>query len=253
MKKTERPWALVTGACGGIGRAIVAEFVDEGYQVIATDIYTTSDLSQNEHVEYLPLDLVELQAGSGQREKFLDEVRSHTKDMGLKALVNNAALQILGSTKEVSLEDWQSTLNVNLSAPFILIQSFIDDLITAGGSVVNIASVHSKATKPGFVAYATSKAALAGLTRALAVDLGGGIRINSINPAATNTKMLLDGFIGREALYSELGKVHPIERIASPTEIARVVVFLVSDEANFMTGCAIDVDGGVLSRLHDLN
>jgi NAD(P)-dependent dehydrogenase (short-subunit alcohol dehydrogenase family) len=101
------------------------------------------------------------------------------------------------------------------------------------------------------VCYATSKAALVGLTRALAVDLGSRVRVNAINPAAVATPMLLDGFKGKEALYAALGGMHPLGRIAEPAEIAQVALFLASRKAAFITGAAFDVDGGILSRLHD--
>jgi NAD(P)-dependent dehydrogenase (short-subunit alcohol dehydrogenase family) len=106
-------------------------------------------------------------------------------------------------------------------------------------------------TKSAFISYATSKAALQGLTRALAVDLGGRVRINVIQPAATDTSMLREGFAGNEAGLAALGQYHPAHRLAIPDEIAAAVLFLVSDECRFMTGSVINVDGGIGSRLHD--
>lgn len=251
MSNDKRPWALITGANGGIGRALVDEFVNDGYRVIATDISDEINYQESSYVNYISLDLRDFVSGNENKDKFVSEVRSLTKDEGLKALVNNAAVQILGSVKEVTVEDWKATLDVNLSAPFFLVQSFMEDLVTGEGSVVNVASVHSKATKPAFLAYATSKAALVGLTHALAVDIGDKFRVNGVNPAATETEMLLDGFKGKVELYNELQQSHPLNCIAKPKEIAKTVVFLASEGASFMTGTTIDVDGGVLSRLHD--
>lgn len=251
MNNHKRPWALITGANGGIGRVLVDEFVSEGYAVIATDILDESKGYTSEYVNYISLDLRSFISCNKSKVKFVSEVRSLIKGQGLKVLVNNAAVQILGSVKEINIEDWKRTLDVNLSAPFILSQSFLDDLIIGDGSVVNIASVHSKATKPSFIAYATSKAALVGLTHALAVDIGDRVRVNAVNPAATETEMLMNGFAGKMNFYRELERVHPLNRIAKPQEVAKAVVFLSSDGASFMTGATIDVDGGVLSRLHD--
>ena len=149
------------------------------------------------------------------------------------------------------MQDWHDTLDVNLLAPFLLTQALLNNLERGNGSVVNISSVHARATKPGFVCYATSKAALAGLTRALAVDLGSRVRVNSINPAAVITPMLLEGFKGRDDQYAELAKMHPLGRIAEPSEIAQMAVFLASNKASFISGTAFNVDGGILSRLHD--
>jgi NAD(P)-dependent dehydrogenase (short-subunit alcohol dehydrogenase family) len=111
--------------------------------------------------------------------------------------------------------------------------------------------VHAKATKPGIVCYATSKAALAGLTRSLAVDLGARIRVNSVNPAAVNTPMLVDGFRNGPEKLQLFARMHPLDRIAEPSEVANVVLFLASDRAAFMSGASIDVDGGIMARLHD--
>ena len=136
-------------------------------------------------------------------------------------------------------------------APFLLIQGLLPELKKAKGSVVNIASVHSISTKPGFVCYATSKTALVGLTKAMAVDLGPDVRINAICPGATATAMLLSGFEGKGQEFKQLSKMHPLERIAQPTEIADVALFLLSQQASFITGASLSVDGGIGVRLHD--
>ena len=158
---------------------------------------------------------------------------------------------MLNRTADVRVSDWDETLETNLIAPFLLIQSLLPDLERARGSVVNIASVHATATKPGFVCYATSKAALVGMTRVLAVDLGPRVRINCISPAATATPMLMAGFADKPAQFLELGQMHPMERIAEPAEVAQTAIFLASEQASFITGACLSVDGGIAGRLHD--
>jgi len=123
-------------------------------------------------------------------------------------------------------------------------------LLATGGCVLNIGSVHANATKPGFVSYATSKAALHGLTRALAVDLGERCRVICLAPAATETDMLRAGFEHNPGGLEQLASMHPLNRLATPQEIARLAVVLAS-EAQFCTGSTVYADGGVLSRLHD--
>jgi NAD(P)-dependent dehydrogenase (short-subunit alcohol dehydrogenase family) len=140
---------------------------------------------------------------------------------------------------------------VNLIAPFVLIRELLSCLSNANGSVVNINSIHGTLTKPGFVCYATSKAALGGLTKSTAVELGGQVRVNAINPAATATPMLVAGFEDKESALRELGRMHPIGRIAKPEEIAQAAVFLASEQASFITGACLNVDGGMAARLHD--
>lgn len=241
-------FALITGASGSIGKALCQAFTDNGYYVIATDIIDSDEIICD---SFIKADLgalchsdIEL---SGFTEKVLRELDGH----GLHILVNNAATQILGAVNELSTENWMRTLDVNLTAPFLLAQSFLSLLQKTNGSIINISSVHATATKPNFVAYATSKAALSGLTQSLAIDLAPEVRVNAVNPAATNTPMLLEGFLGKKDKYDELKKMHPLERIAEPEEIADVVVFLASDKAKFITGINMDIDGGILRRLHD--
>jgi NAD(P)-dependent dehydrogenase (short-subunit alcohol dehydrogenase family) len=237
--------ALITGANGGIGSALCAAFQEGGYQVVATDLHDRGSAPT-----YLPFDLRLLSDPTHGRQ-FRDRVAKAVGGAPVHVLVNNAATQLLARTEDVSPVDWRDTLAVNFSAPFWLTQLFLGDLVATAGSVVNISSVHAQATKPQFVAYASSKAALIGLTRALAVDLGGRVRVNAILPAATATPMLKAGFASNASAMTALAEVHPIGRIASPEEIGTVATFLASDRAAFITGACWTVDGGVLSRLHD--
>jgi NAD(P)-dependent dehydrogenase (short-subunit alcohol dehydrogenase family) len=239
--------ALITGALGGIGQALCAEFQKAGYFVIGTD-KQAGNCACN---AFLQIDIRNLYLSVEMRAKLTAEVRTIIGHHGLKTLVNNAATQILNKTDDVKISDWDDTLQTNLVAPFLLTQSLLPDLEKAKGSVVNIASIHSVATKPGFVCYATSKAALVGMTRALAVDLGPRVRVNVINPAATATPMLLAGFEGKSKEFDELAKNHPLERIAQPWEVAKTAIFLASEDAAFITGACLHIDGGIGGRLHD--
>ena len=237
---------LITGAGGGIGRALCAEFKGDGYIVIATDVIRDDTVDCDHFVE---ADLKKLCHDEAAIQDFKRQLR--LPDCGLSVLVNNAAVQVLNATESISIQDWRDTLDVNLLAPFLLAQTLLVELEKKSGSVINIGSVHAMATKPGFVCYATSKAALNGLGRALAVDLGNRVRVNTINPAAVATPMLLDGFKGQDEQYELLASMHPLGRIAEPAEIAKVALFLASDLAAFMTGASVNADGGILSRLYD--
>lgn len=239
--------ALITGALGGIGQALCAEFQKADYFVVGTDKRTGPCACD----AFLNFDVRELYTSPAARKGLIGEVRAIVGDHGLTVLINNAASQVLNKTDDVKISDWDDTLETNLIAPFLLIQSLLPDLEKARGSVVNIASIHAVATKPGFVCYATSKAALVGMTRALAVDLGPRVRVNAINPAATATPMLLAGFEGRSAEFDELAKKHPLERIAQPWEVAKTALFLASPDAAFITGASLHIDGGIGGRLHD--
>jgi NAD(P)-dependent dehydrogenase (short-subunit alcohol dehydrogenase family) len=238
---------LITGANGGIGQALCKNFKEAGYYVIASD----RDIGDCVCDEFIQADIEALCTKHEYREDILSKVRYYLPDKGLFGLINNAAIQILGKTEDVQVEEWHRTLNTNLVSPFLLIQGLLPELRKVRGSVVNIASVHAINTKPGFVCYASSKSALVGLTKAMAVDLGAEVRVNAICPGATATPMLLAGFEGKEREFQQLSKMHPLQRIAEPDEIAQVALFLVSPQASFITGASLSVDGGIGVRLHD--
>lgn len=244
-----RGYVLITGVNGGIGQALAAGFKRVGYHVIGTD-RTPLD-GKKDFDAFIQADLVEVVEDEGVAKQFFYKVRQQLKDGMLKGLINNAACQILEKAEKLTRKQWHQTLNTNLLAPFFLIQEFLPELEAAEGSVVNISSIHATQTKPKFVAYASSKAALNALTRNLAVDLGSRIRINAICPAAIATPMLLEGFAGHEAAYKKLAHVHPVGRIGTPEEMAELASFLISDSARFMTGAEISFDGGIRARLHD--
>lgn len=238
--------AIITGATGGIGMALQAAFRDADYRVVATD-----RVAGSEQDGFVDIDLDRLCADDEYRRGSIATLRSALDGAPLSALVNNAAVQILGATEALTVADWRSTLHVNVMAPFLLAQAFLPELSTSRGAVINIGSIHGRLTKRGFVAYATSKAALGGLTRALAVDLGPRVRVNAIAPAATATAMLEAGFEGKPDQRAALDQAHPVARIATPEEVAHLAVFLCSPQAAFISGAVMDIDGGIGGRLHD--
>jgi NAD(P)-dependent dehydrogenase (short-subunit alcohol dehydrogenase family) len=249
VKVSNRKWALVTGANGGIGKALVTCFAENGYSVVATDI---TDLTINApNIINLKIDLERIVLDEAYADVLQKDVLEITSGAGLTALVNNAAVQILGSIREVSREDWLKSMNVNVSAPFFMTQLFLDSLKKNKGSVVNISSIHALQTKRSFVTYATSKGALSSLTRNMAVDIGNAIRINAIEPAAVSTDMLRAGFEGKEEQFELLEAFHPIARIATPEEVAQLALFLCSEQSSFIHGACLNATGGIHGCLSD--
>ncbi|MEZ5895358.1 MAG: SDR family oxidoreductase [Parvularculaceae bacterium] len=242
---------LITGCNGGIGRALVEVFAADGWRVVGVDRHGAPASGDGPGVAFVGADLEALCDDDALLSDFAAGVRAAADGAPLKCIVNNAATQILAPTEELTRAAFVSSIKVNTVAPFLLAKTFLSDLAAVKGSIINIGSVHAEATKPEFAAYATSKAALHGLTRALAVDLGPDVRVNTLAPAATATQMLKAGFENNPAGFAELEKVHPIGRIADPAEIAGLAKFLASDDAAFVTGATLYADGGVLSRLHD--
>ena len=240
---------FITGISGGIGSALGRAYRDEGWYVIGSG-RLAPDPSICDY--FVNVDLNALALDSNVLKSVVNEVRYVLGATKLCALINNAATQILNPTEKMSLDSWQATLNVNVTAPFLLAQAFLPELEASdAGTVLNIGSVHAQATKPEFVAYATSKAALHGMTRALAVDLGKRVRVVCLAPAAISTPMLLAGFKGREAAFRSLEACHPAERIGHASEVADAALFLTGKSAGFATGTTFWLDGGILSRLHD--
>jgi len=242
--------ALITGCNGGIGKTICQEFKAAGYLVIGTDLQekneTICDL-------YLRCDLIELASDSNIYKWFQDAVCSFIDEQAadLQAIINNAAYQIVKPLRNLSISEFHSSQQINFVAPFVMAKLFDSALRKANGSIVNIGSIHARLTKPDFCAYSTSKAALSGLTRALSMEFSGDVIVNTIIPAATKTNMLLAGFSEHPGKFSELESYHPVGRIAEPVEIARLALFLCSDDARFITGAEVPIDGGIGSRLHD--
>lgn len=244
---TGRRTAVITGAAGGIGSALCAAFRNAGYLVIGIDRVRVAEPCDI----VIEADIAALCSPTDTRSALAATLINAVANHSLAVLVNNAAVQILGGAEDVTVEDWVSTFRTNAHAPFALTQLLLPALEAGRGSVVNISSIHAIATKPGFIAYAASKAALVGLTRALAVDLSGRVRVNAILPAAIDTPMLRAGFQGESQTLGELERAHPLGRIGTPTEVANTAVFLASDQAGFANGAIWCLDGGIGCRLND--
>ena len=244
-----RPYALITGACGGIGGALVRCFRESGYRVIGTDLVEPGSSDRIDH--FIAFDLARLSGEVDATAEFCEAVRSVVGNRGLSALINNAAMQVVRPLGELSIEDFRKTMEINVLAPFVLMQALHEDLVAGHGSVVNVSSIHARLTKPGFVAYATSKAALSGMTRAMGVEVGHEVRVNAISPAAIETPMLRAGFAGAPEGLRTLADLHPVRRIGRSDEVASLALFLVSGKAEFINGAVLELDGGIGSRLHD--
>lgn len=249
MSSDAQKACLVTGAAGGIGRELVRVFHDAGYYVIATDqVEQPADQACG---SYLRIDLGRFAGNEAYAQRSIASIRDVLNGSELHALINNAAIQILGGIAVIDRQAWCQTMDVNLTTPFLLIKALLPYLEICNGAVINIGSIHARLTKKNFVAYATSKAALAGLTRALAVDVGARVRVNAIEPAAIETDMLKAGFAGKPELYQQLEMCHPLQRIGRAEEVARLALAIVGGGMNFLNGACIGLDGGISARLHD--
>ena len=232
--------ALVTGAAGGIGKSLVKKLRAEGASVAITDI-TIGNVEAEAH---FPGDLSAAQ--------FCDELPSKATDAlgGLDILINNAGIIRRGKITEATDDDFKSTMAVNIEAPFRLCRSTIPILAkNGGGSIVNIASCWGLNPGPDHPIYIMSKAALASFTQCLGRDHAHqNIRVNAVCPNEVNTPMIRSGFSIRgldpEKAIKELNDTVPLGRIAEPDDISDVILFLASDEARYMCGSLVEVNGG---------
>jgi NAD(P)-dependent dehydrogenase (short-subunit alcohol dehydrogenase family) len=175
----------------------------------------------------------------------------------VRVVVNSVGIQRYGTAEGTSVEEWDEVLKVNLRTAFLLGKFAIPHLrASGGGAIVNVSSVQAFATQTGVVAYTSSKAALVGLTRALAVDHAReNIRVNVVCPGSVDTPLLnaaaslfaADG--GASELLAKWGVMHPLGRVARPEEVAEAVWFLASPRSSFVTGAELKVDGGLLAQL----
>jgi NAD(P)-dependent dehydrogenase (short-subunit alcohol dehydrogenase family) len=232
--------ALVTGAAGGIGAAIVKQLRAEGVRVAVAD----RDLSGVDAEVFLPGNLLDATYADGLPKAAFDALG------GLDIVVNNAGVITRGSVQDSSDSDWDLSVGVNVAAPFRVCRAAIPIMADlGGGAIVNVASCWGVRPGPGHAVYCMTKAAVASLTQCMGMDHAHqNIRVNAVCPNEVNTPMLRTGFVKRgfdpDTAVLELGKTVPIGRIAEPEDIAEVVVFLASDAARYMCGSLVEVNGG---------
>jgi len=246
--------AIITGSCGGIGKALVNAYIEDGYFVIGLDKKSPENIDSKSYFA-LSIDLLSFAKNKEHRLDVIDEIYQHLpRVINDLVLINNAAEQIIKSAKDITWEDWEHSLGVNVLAPFFLIQALSESLAINRGHVVNVTSIHAKLTKPGFICYATSKAALESITRSLALELSPlGISVNAVAPAAIATEMLLAGFVDEPQKLRELKNFHPAKVVGKPEEIASFIKSITDHKSAFLTGAVLEFSGGIGGRLHDPN
>lgn len=247
--------AVVTGANSGIGRAIAIYLAKAGASVVIDYVQRPEDAAQAQKEAESEHGNVRIFRADITKAEERDQLIAYAwEEFGcVDILVNNAGLEIRSDFWDVTEEDYNRVLDVNLRGVFFLSQAFVRCLRKAKkpGRIINISSVHEDMAFPGFSTYCCSKGALRMLTRNLAVELGPlGITINNIAPGAIATpinKSLLEDAPKLNALLANI----PLSRLGTPEDIAPLVAFLASDEGSYITGATFVVDGGLMRSYHE--
>lgn len=233
---------VITGAAGGIGAALCERMRNDGYIAIGIDRNPA------------PAADIDIQLDLGNSGELVALGHKLSNQYELKAIIHNGAVQPIGAAGDTSLVEWVNALRVNVVAVDALTAGTRGNLARHEGSVVAISSVHGRATSGGVTAYATTKAALEGWVRSAAMDLGPDIRVNAVAPGAIDTSKLREGFARWGAESAEkrrevLRQRTALRRIGEPSEVAGAVSFLIGNDARFITGAVLVVDGGATARL----
>ena len=238
--------ALVTGATSGIGQACAVAFAQAGAKVVCVGrkAEALKEIEKTIGAEVLTIeaDLAETEAAERVVARALEVFG------GIDVLVNAAGHISNGTIENTSLEAWDDMMNVNVRAPFQLMQKALPSLIERRDNIVNVSSVTGLRAFPGVLAYCVSKAALDQLTRCASLELAAkGVRVNAVNPGVVVTQIHKRGGMTDEAYaaFLEHSKTtHPLGRTGRPEEIADLVLFLASDKASWITGATYSIDGG---------
>ena len=230
--KLKNKIAIITGGSQGIGKAIAQRFLSEGARVIIFDL-SAPDFN----VDFHKVDVRSEQ----------DIINAVQGIPALDILVNNAGIYFLSSVEETTKEKLDAIVDINLKGPFLVCKHTISLLKKSHGSIINVASALGVVPAPESPAYCATKAGVIMLTKCMSQEYGkDGLRVNAVLPGPIDTKLLRDSFSSNEQMEKSAQK-NPLRRIGKPEDVANVVCFLASDEANYVTGGLYSVDGGEMS------
>jgi meso-butanediol dehydrogenase / (S,S)-butanediol dehydrogenase / diacetyl reductase len=244
MQRFTGKTVVVTGAASGIGRGIAERFASEGANLVLGD---TQEPQLREVAGTLPAERTLARRCDVADYAQVQALVAAAVDRfgGVDVMVNNAGVAPEGTVEEVSLDDWRRTIEVDLGGVFHGCRAAMPALLERGGCIVNTASVSGLGADWAMSAYNAAKGGVVNLTRSLALDYGGkGVRVNSVCPSLTRSGMTTE-MIEDKALVAKFMERLPLGRVAEPADIAAVVAFLASDDARFVNGVNLPVDGGV--------
>ena len=237
---------VVTGGAKGIGGACVKAFMEGGAKVCILDI----DQAGQEFADTLGDDTFFIHCDVSKEDEVKTAFRKIEKNLGaVEILVNNAGIQRYSTVTETSEEEWDLVMNVNLKSAFLCSKYAIPMMVNnKKGCVINVASVQSFISQKNVAPYTTSKTALLGLTRSIAVDYAPNIRSVAVCPGTVDTPMFRNSIQespNPDEVLEECNEMHLVKRICSSEEVGELITYLASDKAGFITGQAIRIDGGL--------
>ncbi|HJZ61577.1 MAG TPA: SDR family NAD(P)-dependent oxidoreductase [Miltoncostaeaceae bacterium] len=245
--------ALVTGAAKGIGRATAELFAAEGARVVVSDIDREGLDRLRERLEGRRAEVAAVVGDVSRPDDARSMVRTAVERYGrLDVLVANAGVIPLRTITEATPDDWDEVMAVDGRGMFLCCKYAIEEMLaTGGGSIVCLSSISGMAGQRGQSTYGPAKFAASGLTMHLAVEWAEhGIRVNAVAPGTINTERVqaLPLEPGGSEYVAEMERMHPMGRLGEPEEVAQAIAFLASDQASFITGAILPVDGGYLAR-----
>lgn len=232
--------AIVTGGSTGIGKAIVEKYLEYGAEVV---IANRSEEAGRETAAELGCDFQQCDVSDYEQVQHLVDSTIDEYDR-LDAMVNNAGIGRVGTVEDMTLKDWTDVIQINLTGVMYGARAALPYLKQTDGCIINIASIYGLVGGPGAAAYSAAKGGVVNLTREIAVDYASdGVRVNCICPGFVETPMT-DEYLDQEQFYEFVHGQTPMGRVAQPEEIGGIAMFLASDEASYITGANIPVDGG---------
>jgi len=249
--------AFITGAGRGIGRGIAHKLARRGVAVAVAEIDASAGQSVADELSSLGARSIFVQTDVRSEAAIGSAIGKTVQELGgLNILVNNAGNDMDFDATTMSVAEWDSAIAMNLRSAWLCSKYAIPQMVAQGGGVIiNIASVHATATMYGSFPYAVTKSGMVGLTRNLALDYGDkGIRAVAVSPGYVRTQRVIDFFNKAADPVAEEARVialHPIKRIGTHDDVGHLVAFLASDEAGFITGTEITIDGGLMARYPD--
>lgn len=257
MELLKSKTALITGGADGIGFAIAKAFAEQGANLVLIDMDEQKLIQREEFLKQFNIDIFSIAMDISKKEAVSEiKERVHTNDIKIDIVVNNAGIAKFIPFIDADESVFDSHVDLNVRAPYLITKAFLDSLIAAQGNVINISSYFAKRMLPDrpSTAYSLTKGAIESFTKSLAFELGpSGVRVNAIAPGTVNTPLvkrnldLLD-HAAKDRFKSMIQSIYPLQTIGEPVDIANMSVFLASDQAKWITGSIFSVDGGLTTN-----